>query len=77
MDSKKIDSVKFGNQPEEYLRRIEKDKYGTLKKAKDSGMINEFIKNFPPPKNSSDTTKKELEHLKKISDNNNWNNLTI
>jgi hypothetical protein len=69
MDSKKIDSVKFGNQPEDYVRKIEKDKYGTLEKSKDSGMIDEFIKKFPPPKNSSDTTKKELEHLKKISDN--------
>jgi hypothetical protein len=59
MDSKKIDSVKFGNQPEEYVKKIEKDKYGALKKAKDSGMIDEFIKKFPPPKNSSDTTKKE------------------
>ena len=44
MDSKKIDSVKFGNQPEDYVRKIEKDKYGTLEKSKDSGMIDEFIK---------------------------------
>ena len=69
MDYKKLDSVKFGNQPEEYVRKIEKDKYGTLEKAKDSGMLDQFIKKFPPPKNSSDTAKKEVEHLKKISDN--------
>ena len=35
MDYKKLDSVKFVNQPEEYVRKIEKDKYRTLEKAKD------------------------------------------
>jgi hypothetical protein len=69
MDYKKLDSVRFGNQPQEYVSKIKADKYGTLKKAKDSGMISEFIKKFPPPKNSSGTTKKELEYLKKISSN--------
>lgn len=64
----KLDDVKFGNQPDEYVIKIEKDKYGTLKKAKDSGMLKEFINRFPPPKNSSDVTKKELEHLKEMSD---------
>jgi len=64
-----IDSVKFGNQPKEYIDKIKNDKYGKLKKAKDSGMLKEFIEKYPPPANSSDISKNELKYLKKISDN--------
>jgi hypothetical protein len=64
-----IDNVRFGNQPKEYVDKIKNDKYGKLKKAKESGMLKEFIEKYPPPANSSDIVKNELKHLKKIVDN--------
>lgn len=63
-----IDSLKYGNPREKHVKKIAKDKGGVLKAAMEGGIIEDFIQNYPPPKNSSPTTKNELVYLDNITD---------
>lgn len=63
-----IDGLKYGNPTKQQSEIIKRDVGGLLKRAIESGVIDDMLKNHPFPKNSSDTTKKELEYLKIITD---------
>lgn len=63
-----IDNLKYGNPTKEQEEKVKRDVGGLLKKSKGMGIIDDILKNNPFPKNSSDTTKKELIYLKKLTD---------
>jgi acid phosphatase (class A) len=63
-----LDNLKYGNPREEHVKKIAKDKGGVLRGALKAGIIQDIIQNYPPPKNSSSTTKKELEYLDTLTD---------
>ena len=63
-----LDNLKYGNPREKHVKKITKDKGGVLKGALEKGIIGDIIQNYPPPKNSSPTTRKELEYLDTLTD---------
>ncbi len=63
-----IDDLKFGNPPKEQEEKVKRDVGGLLKKAKEMGVIDDILRQFPFPKNSSDITENELMYLKKLTD---------
>ncbi len=63
-----IDDLKYGNPTKEQEEKVKRDVGGLLKKAKEMGIIDDILKQFPFPKNSSDITENELMYLKKLTD---------
>ena len=63
-----IDSLKYGNPTKEQEEKVKRDVGGLLKKAKEMGVIDDILRQFPFPKNSSDVTENELMYLKKLTD---------
>jgi acid phosphatase (class A) len=63
-----IDDLKYGNLRKSHFDKIKEDKDEMLSEALKAGIISDILKNYPPPSNSSDETKKELEYLKQITD---------
>ena len=68
-----LDDLKYGNPPYKQAKKINKDKSGLLKKSIEAGVIDDMITNYPYPKNSSDTTKKEILYLNKLTDDTTFN----
>lgn len=64
-----LDDMIYGNPPEKIIKKIKKDKYGVLKQSIELGIVKDVLTNHPFPKNSSEETLKELQYLKKITDN--------
>ncbi len=46
-----IDSLKYGNPTKEQEEKVKRDVGGLLKKAKELGIIDDILKQFPFPKN--------------------------
>ena len=67
-EMKDIDNLKYGNPTKEQEEKVKRDVGGLLKKAKESGTIDDILKNNTFPKNSSDTTRDELIYLKRLTD---------
>lgn len=64
-----LDNLTYGNIPYKQIKKIKKDRAGLLKKSVEAGIISDILKNHPYPKNTSDTTKREIEYLNKLTDN--------
>lgn len=63
-----VNDIKYGNLRKSHFEKIKEDKAGLLAKALKAGIISDIIENYPPPLNSSEETRKELEYLKQITD---------
>jgi len=62
-----LNDIVFGNPPLEDVLTLKEGGSAAFNRAKSAGLIDRFIKSYPPPANDSPETRKELEYLAKLT----------